>query len=526
MEGKIEKHGGQDIYDDFDALIDDFSVTTNYLGPNEAALHHIQEHMHLINHYPKDDKQPYTNNLIEFLYKDLEHTCPYLILGNGASELIDLVCRISCMIHPEYATYYVKETQYKEYERSLKLQNLSYIENIQSADIVSIVNPCNPTGEYLSIQDIKKVINSCKNNATILVDESMQLWQGSDFRKDSLLSQQLFINDLCIEKNIKIFIIHSYTKFYSCTGIRIGSIICPNEETYNKILHYQNPWSNNIMALEYLDKCLIDEVYAHKTWDTTQMLRTYQSEKINEYFPNWKVYGESWLSWMWIELSTEQEAFEIYEISKQHHMPIRWGKMGYNKPTFIRVAVRETENFHKLLQVWIDYIRHKETKKQENINNDINNINDKKYPILYKFYNNTVIHNKVVSLDSLKFHEEFSKEKFTKLYNYYKTLGENVRIIPTIIIDVHTNVIIDGHHRYQLFKKMGLKEVEVTCIDYMHCDNIIVNPFNAHISKQDVINIGLSKDVWQPKTTQHMIQVGQSLQPIIYLSTNILVFNE
>ena len=44
----MEKHGGQDIYDNFDELIEDFSVTTNYLGPNKKGLDHMKRNCHLI----------------------------------------------------------------------------------------------------------------------------------------------------------------------------------------------------------------------------------------------------------------------------------------------------------------------------------------------------------------------------------------------------------------------------------------------------------------------------------------------
>jgi hypothetical protein len=67
-----EKHGGQDIYDNLDELIEDFSVTTNYLGPNKNGTKHIQNNIQLIHHYPKDDKQPYKSNLLNFLFKHIK----------------------------------------------------------------------------------------------------------------------------------------------------------------------------------------------------------------------------------------------------------------------------------------------------------------------------------------------------------------------------------------------------------------------------------------------------------------------
>jgi histidinol-phosphate/aromatic aminotransferase/cobyric acid decarboxylase-like protein len=344
------KHGGQDIYDNLCLLIDDFSVTTNYLGPVSSALDHIQNNLSLINHYPKEDQEPYKTNLLEFLFPNKPQIKQHLLLGNGASELIELIIRTKKNNKEE--TYYVDKTQYIEYENSCILNNYKKTLDIEDADIICLVNPCNPTGIYLTINALKNKILLCKNNSIILIDESMQLWKGEDFRNDSLLSKADFINKLYEEKNIQVYIIHSWTKFFSCTGLRIGSVLCPSENSYIKLKKHINPWNCNILALEYLNKCIKDTQYMKITWDTTSKLRNYQVEMINKYFPDWKCHGFAFLSWIWIELPSENIAEKLYLISKKHYMPIRWGKIGYNKPTFVRVAVRKKNNFDKLLNIW------------------------------------------------------------------------------------------------------------------------------------------------------------------------------
>lgn len=55
----------------------------------------------------------------------------------------------------------------------------------------------------------------------------MQLWYGEDWRNDSLVSQTEWINYMMIQKNVQIYVIHSWTKIWSCPGIRLGSVICP-----------------------------------------------------------------------------------------------------------------------------------------------------------------------------------------------------------------------------------------------------------------------------------------------------------
>ena len=111
-----EKHGGQDIYDNLDKLVDDFSVTTNYLGPCPSALDHITDNIELITHYPKEDQQPYKQNLLNFLFPSKpDSDSLHLIMGNGASELIELIVRLTSKPLINLPTYYVDDTQYMEY---------------------------------------------------------------------------------------------------------------------------------------------------------------------------------------------------------------------------------------------------------------------------------------------------------------------------------------------------------------------------------------------------------------------------
>jgi hypothetical protein len=354
----------------------------------------------------------------------------------------------------------------------------------------------------------------------------MQLWKGADFRTDSMISHYKYIQHQFLHKNIKIFIIHSYTKFFSCTGLRIGSVLCPDNHTENTLLYYQNPWSNNILSLEYLNVCVQDEQYCNKTWDTTEKMREYQIEQIYQTFPEWKIHGSSFLSWIWMELPDERMAEKIYNISKQQFMPIRWGKMGYHKPTFLRVAVRENHFFDTLLNVWKQELLSCPPFYDETIKHNEDTLS----LITIQYYSNFYWNQKVkmdiqikkVKINELKIHEEYNIDNLHFLYNYYMNLPEHLKIIPTILVDIHTNVIIDGHHRFQLFKKLNHTYVYVSYIDYLNSDNIVVNAENPSLTKHDVIKMGLSNDLYPQKTTRHNIIIHNMLQPIICLSTNLL----
>ena len=510
----MELHGGQDININI-KLLDDYSVTTNFLGLSEMGISNLKNNIdEEITHYPNQQQEPYKTNLVNWLYKDKDiHSNNNIILGNGASELIDLLIKIF-RYDENYSIYKTKKwrpnsktVQYVEYGRTC--ENYGFIktswDDIDS-DITCIINPCNPTGEYIKLNEIKEKIERCKNNCLVIVDESMQPWLNKNFRSDSLISESKWISQLYENRKIIVVIIHSWTKFFCCTGLRIGSLICPNAEIKDLIIKYQVPWSCNILALKYLDGCIKDNSYMDKTWNETPKIREEMVNIIKSMYPLWKIYGENFLSWIWIDTESENFAKLVYDICKLNGIPIRLGLSGYNLPTFIRIAVRSEVSNKILFSVLESLIK-------------FNQIN---YPHI-KIPDNLVIKYENVDIVKIICHEEVIEERYNALKHYIDTL-EKLKVIPAIIVDYNTNVLIDGHHRLHVFKNLEMKKVPVIYINYSH-PNIIVNP-NNELTRNDVINAGLTKKYLLPKSTQHMfIDLENNTYPIVILSTLIYLIN-
>ena len=80
-----------------------------------------------------------------------------------------------------------------------------------------------------------------------------------------------------------------------------------------------------------------------QTWELTLNWRQRTETTLLEMFPHWTVYGEKWLSWLWIDTHSAGEAAEAVRLAKAAGVPIRNGAMGYNMPTYIRIAVRSPD---------------------------------------------------------------------------------------------------------------------------------------------------------------------------------------
>ncbi|KAI9146584.1 pyridoxal phosphate-dependent transferase [Paraphysoderma sedebokerense] len=359
-----EYHGGQE-WSSLENFVEDFSVTTNCFGTPKSGLDAVMGAVRHICHYPPSDQEPARSDLARFLWpveEQFRRNEKRLVLGNGASELIDLVIRKAPSGTWKPGPW---DVQYKEYERSTKSAGNHQIlapKASQRTTLTCVVNPNNPTGEYMNIEEIKKWISeNVEDNGVVVVDESMQPWNSSKFRDDSLTSQDEFILDMYKTRNISIYVIHSWTKLWSCTGIRLGSIVCPTPEHTIALKKHQVPWSVNILALHFLSAVVNDEKYLQDTWKHTSVWRKQTVEKLVKIsddlsaqlgIPRWVFHGHSFLSWVWIDMKSVAVANAAVDAAKKAGVPVRAGVHGYDRPTYVRIAVRKPEHFDVLAGAW------------------------------------------------------------------------------------------------------------------------------------------------------------------------------
>merc|ERR1711874_425650 len=99
-----------------------------------------------------------------------------------------------------------------------------------------------------------------------------------------------------------------------------------------------------------------------------------------------------------------------------------------------------------------------------------------------------------------------------------------VVILPAIIIDSQFQVVIDGHHRLELFRQAGMQIVPAVSVNYDHEDIWVNPPEKAHsgVSKETVISNAVKGTLLPPKSTQHVVRSrGGAFLPIIILAPQI-----
>lgn len=110
---------------------------------------------------------------------------------------------------------------------------------------------------------------------------------------------------------------------------------------------------------------------------------------------------------------------------------------------------------------------------------------------------------KLIDITLLKQHEKIRQSHLDKLM---KRIEEDGYIKNPIIADKNTLIILDGHHRFNAMKLLGLKASPVYLVDY-NDDAITVTSWkkNKIVTKDDVRNAGLSGKLLTPKTSRHHI---------------------
>mmetsp|Transcript_160211 Transcript_160211/g.283816 ORF Transcript_160211/g.283816 Transcript_160211/m.283816 type:complete len:592 (-) Transcript_160211:82-1857(-) len=536
---RAEVHGGDDVHQ-VGRFVCDFSVTSNGLGPvprGVDATRKLFENMEIswtsprggdvkaimeeesmrvtscpaIEHYPKRTDAELSRMVAEFLrpassQEVITRTQECLIFGNGASELVDLLARAA----PDgpYCLNPFTEVQYREYERACKIAGRAKVEDPCDAAVICLVNPNNPTGHFMERAEMEAWISeSASPGSWVLVDESMIFFAGPTWYERGVSAE--FVERMN-ERNVRVFLVNSWTKIFSCTGIRIGSVVCPTLHAKRQLQAIQFPWSVSVVAQTYLKAALQDTEYLQKTWRATSHWREHAATRLQRLHPEWEIKGQAWLSWLWIDTGDAKVAQEVYQAALESGCPVRHAKFGYELPTHIRVAVRRPYDFAILYQALVE--RH--------FYSDMN----AKTPFgTYADVHPSVVEGvHLVHIDDLKPHEEILHDRAARLRHYVEELP--VKVLPAIIVDTKYKIVIDGHHRLELFKQIGMAIVPAVFVQYEH-EDILVNPPGAklkEVTKDDVIFNALKGTTMPPKSTQHMVRSrGGALMPIIVLAPQI-----
>lgn len=231
----------------------DFCYLVNPYFPNKKLIAEMQANFEtLLTQYPSGMQ---VNSLVAA--KNFGLKADQIVVGNGAAELIKslmegITGRVG-VLHPSFEEYANRKNKDDLVEFVPNNADYTYTaddlmtffgdKNIQT---LLIVNPDNPSGNYIKKTDVMRICTWAKNRQIRLVmDESFV--DFVDVEEDrSLLEQQL------LNENPHLFVVKSISKSYGVPGLRLGIIASGNKETIAAMKKDVAIWNINSFAEFYM----------------------------------------------------------------------------------------------------------------------------------------------------------------------------------------------------------------------------------------------------------------------------------
>jgi ParB-like chromosome segregation protein Spo0J len=110
----------------------------------------------------------------------------------------------------------------------------------------------------------------------------------------------------------------------------------------------------------------------------------------------------------------------------------------------------------------------------------------------------------LVDVNKLNEHEEIDQDNLIKVK---ETITRTGFFKEPIIVDKENMIVLDGHHRLNMCKQLGLKRIPCMLVDYIKDKKIRVESRRKDfiITKQAVVEKAKSKTLFPNKTTRHFI---------------------
>lgn len=109
----------------------------------------------------------------------------------------------------------------------------------------------------------------------------------------------------------------------------------------------------------------------------------------------------------------------------------------------------------------------------------------------------------LIDPNDLRLHEDIDPIQVQRVLEQMRESGQ---FETPLLVDRQTLVVLDGHHRLWASKDLGCKRIPCYCVDYLTDDSIQLQTWrgDATLTKEEVIEMGLSDDMYPQKTTRHI----------------------
>lgn len=329
----------------------DFCYLVNPYFPPKRMVDEIKANFEvLMREYPSGMR---VNSLLAA--KNFNVKQEFIVVGNGAAELIKLLMEnwtgILGNVLPTFEEYPNRRdaknlVQYIPQKEGFKYTAddlMSYFGE-KEIDTLLLINPDNPSGNYISFNDLLRLIEwTKKKGIRFVVDESFV-----DFA--SVEGQFSLFDNAILSKNKHLVVVKSISKSYGVPGFRLGVLASGNVELIAKMKKEVAIWNINSFGEFYMQ---IYEKY-HKDYEKAcaqfkQERELFYNELKN--IPFLKVY-DSQANYFLCKLKAKYTSHKLALLLLKHNILIKdcSSKEGFTGGDYIRLAVRDRNDNHTLFE--------------------------------------------------------------------------------------------------------------------------------------------------------------------------------
>ncbi len=232
----------------------DFCYLVNPVFPTQRMKEELKSNFDvLLQNYPSGMR---VNSLLAGKYFGVKQD--YIVVGNGAAELIKVVMEQHCsgkigVIYPTFEEYpnrcqaenivpYVVTTADFGYTADDLMAHFSD----KGISLLLLVNPDNPSGHFMPIADVLRLASWCQDKGIrMLLDESFVDFTD-DFTSNSLLHSDV------LESHPNLMIMKSISKSYGVPGLRLGVLASADCDLIARVQKEVSIWNINSFAEYYL----------------------------------------------------------------------------------------------------------------------------------------------------------------------------------------------------------------------------------------------------------------------------------
>ena len=330
----------------------DYCYLVNPYFPSSKIVDEMQANFHtLLTEYPSGMK---VNTLLASKCWGVKEE--YIIPGNGAAELIKVLIenidgKVG-MVRPTFEEYpnrldesrveaFIPQNNDFRYEA----EDLMNYFGEHKVDTLLLINPDNPTGNFISKADVLNLANWCEqNNMRLIVDESFVDF-SEEWETNSLLSNEI------LEAFPHLIVMKSISKSYGVPGLRLGIMASFDTVLIAKMKNSVSIWNINSFAEFFM------QIYTKYEKDYKRACAKFQDVR--------KVFEEGLSSIPFLHVMPTQANFFFCEVLppynsneivismlKKHNilMSSCLAKKAIEPNKYMRIAVRTLEDNNKLVE--------------------------------------------------------------------------------------------------------------------------------------------------------------------------------